>query len=1157
MKKLIRSVLFVVMICALAAGLAACGKSVTAPIQLAVNDLNVLTWKEVADARGYTVRIKSVGTEEQNDYPTSRNRYSLSDLEEGDYELCVMAVSGNKDLNDSEWSKVLSFHKERETGCVYQLINANREYEIVKYGTASGDLVIEDMHHGKPVTSIAEKAFRGCAKITSVTIGANVTSIGDYAFMNCSNLRSVTIPDSVTYIGEGAFQQCKALESVKLPELLEEVKDYTFAYCRGLKDLQFNENLKLIDGYSFTACSALIEVKIPDSVESIGEYAFSACDNLETLSFGANVVSTGECAFSNNYNLTQINFAEQGKLEILGDSTFKSCSALASVALPDGLKTLDARVFNGCTLLDSVTIPESVTKVGSYCFSYTKLYNDQNTEENENGFIYADKWVINVLSSLATPDRDADGNITREGLMTIDENTFKEGTFGIADRACAQMYSLRTLSLNRSIKYIGLYSFASCSRLWRVQTSDNGLKEIGERAFYNCPLITQLRLSEGLETIETLAFYRCTNITTSVFNNTDIIPSTVTRIGENAFYQTGVIDETDTTPRAVYMGRWVVGFVAGNSSAVNISLNSGTVGIADYAFYRFTSLLNISGLSDVRYIGKGAFWGCTNLGSVSLGQNLREINDYTFSRCENLFRVSFPTNLRKISTGAFYGCSTLNDVDLSSTRIETIADRAFYGCANLKTLDLNASYRGEKTLTSIGERAFYGCISLGADPNRAVEEAEDITGEEPVEEEEESVNGNIVVIPYSVKTIGNKAFYGCVSLENLDFEYRIVDGDIQGVEHIGEAAFAKNSSIDAIILPSSVKRIEKNAFYRCYEAETLELGSGVEYIGDYAFEGVSASTLILPASLVEIGKYSFRRMTNLESVSVPDTVEIMNTGVFYECNNATLYVEYEEIPLGWNVRFNPSFRPVVYGVTLSEDKSYVSSVVVVKENFSYGDEDKVGYMAPQRRGYEFVGWASQDGGETAYDYAHIGDAPSGTELFSQWSIINYTITYEMDSGVNASSNPASYTVESDLITLSAPTREGYSFKGWYSDASFGKQVTAVAGGEIGDITLYAKWQSITLTVDLSAIENFAADGATAYIYVIYRDGTDNAWPGKQMTYIGDGKYTYIIDENKEIASIRVIKVSAEGSMLDSTDVITNIPADNYFVIRLVNGKMTA
>ena len=81
------------------------------------------------------------------------------------------------------------------------------------------------------------------------------------------------------------------------------------------------------------------------------------------------------------------------------------------------------------------------------------------------------------------------------------------------------------------------------------------------------------------------------------------------------------------------------------------------------------------------------------------------------------------------------------------------------------------------------------------------------------------------------------------------------------------------------------------------------------------------------------------------------------------------------------------------------------------------------------------------------------------ELTAVFTPVEYTITYELNDGVNDTANPASYTINSETITLAAPTKEGFNFLGWYDDEFFKNDViTEIAQGSTGDITLYAKWQ---------------------------------------------------------------------------------------------------
>ena len=79
------------------------------------------------------------------------------------------------------------------------------------------------------------------------------------------------------------------------------------------------------------------------------------------------------------------------------------------------------------------------------------------------------------------------------------------------------------------------------------------------------------------------------------------------------------------------------------------------------------------------------------------------------------------------------------------------------------------------------------------------------------------------------------------------------------------------------------------------------------------------------------------------------------------------------------------------------------------------------------------------------------------ELWAKWEALTYSITYNLNGGSH-SGNPASYTVETETITLKDAERTGYAFMGWYEKANFsGEKVTQITKGSTGNKELYAKW----------------------------------------------------------------------------------------------------
>ena len=115
--------------------------------------------------------------------------------------------------------------------------------------------------------------------------------------------------------------------------------------------------------------------------------------------------------------------------------------------------------------------------------------------------------------------------------------------------------------------------------------------------------------------------------------------------------------------------------------------------------------------------------------------------------------------------------------------------------------------------------------------------------------------------------------------------------------------------------------------------------------------------------------------------------------------------------------------------------------------------------------YDFVGWFDENGKK--YDVISSKN-PQDTTLYARWKAIEYSIVYILDGGENAE-NPTIYTVESDDIVLNEPTKDGYTFDGWFVGES---KIERIAKGSHGDLTLTARWtENIVVPPSDFTVEN--------------------------------------------------------------------------------------
>ena len=160
----------------------------------------------------------------------------------------------------------------------------------------------------------------------------------------------------------------------------------------------------------------------------------------------------------------------------------------------------------------------------------------------------------------------------------------------------------------------------------------------------------------------------------------------------------------------------------------------------------------------------------------------------------------------------------------------------------------------------------------------------------------------------------------------------------------------------------------------------------------------------------------------------------------------TIYVKYEEIP---EEKFAVTIQPnnANYGTVSPSGLQQVG-------------KSGINITATAETGYQFDEWTCTGGAsvEDASNPNTIASATAGGTVTANFSIKNYTITYHLNGGTNNTSNPASYTVETETITLQDPTKEGFLFVGWYTTSTFsGTAVTSITKGSTGNKTLYAKW----------------------------------------------------------------------------------------------------
>ena len=320
-------------------------------------------------------------------------------------------------------------------------------------------------------------------------------------------------------------------------------------------------------------------------------------------------------------------------------------------------------------------------------------------------------------------------------------------------------------------------------------------------------------------------------------------------------------------------------------------------------------------------------------------------------------------------------------------------------------------------------------------------------------------NNNKAIITgsfYSIETVSIPATIDGYDVIGIS-DYAFYDDDViillsmsAGVQNIGTGAFRNCSSLTVVGLNNSTNlSIGNYAFQNCSNLEQVNFPSSVVSIGAYAFDN-AGKVINLPKSVGTIGTNAFANLTDTRFILTSNMTNI-GADAFYGCSSLTLYAEPSSRPTGWNTNFNSSNRPVIWGCTLSNDKSYVVSFVKSASNPQNPNATN-GISKPHRSGYNFGGWYTNSS-FTGTQYMDITTAPNGT-LYAKWT--------EQSSCVAAGT----------MVTLSDGTRVA---------------VETLTGNEN-----LLVWNMLTGTFDYAPILFIDSDPMAQYeiIKLMFEDGTE-------------------------------------------------------------------
>ena len=535
-------------------------RELAAPTGLEITN-DVLTWKAVEGADGYTVEVNG------EEYKTQNNSLDLFEITNkyGTYEIRVAADSVTEGVLSSDWSEQTSLTLTMPDWLqVYQTADEKGfELCVVDKTKAQGKLIVPSFIDGKAVVGIKANgfyecagltglilpdtveyidanAFFGCEELTRVRWSAGLRKINSGAF-DCTGLETLVLPEGVTFLGGNAFGHAK-LKSVSLPSTVakmtatnEKSDANPFAFCENLEEIYVAEGNKAYksdgncvmrreDNTLVAGCKAS---KIPSYTEHIGRFAFQGAA-LESVALPEGVTSIEDYAFAHNDRLKEITLPQS--LTSIGKAVFFWCAALESIALPDGVTSVGDNAFSTCVSLKELALGAELLSAGcgltEFCVALEKITVSENNESfsGEGNCLTrkADNTVIAGCASSKIPaGTEQIGEYAFCGQTQLGAIDFPDGLKKIGHYAFS-CTGLKELKLPRGLQRIGVSAFANCIELEYVQIPDS-VTDVGSKAFvceqeigiyYDCTSMTAV-ITDSLTELKEETFISLCTIYTS------------------------------------------------------------------------------------------------------------------------------------------------------------------------------------------------------------------------------------------------------------------------------------------------------------------------------------------------------------------------------------------------------------------------------------------------------------------------------------------------------------------------------------------------------------------------------------------------------------------------------------------------------------------